>query len=181
MEYEHTNQFLSLRGHMTEFGSTEFGSFGVVYRIYERSTGKSYIGQTTNNLNRRWSRFFGTHKNLKRDKFSMEILKKCTSFEEMDEFEDIFITRFNSLHPNGFNMRTGGAEEFGWTDRLRNIHAKARQDSKYKIEDVNNGIIYESMHEACKATGLSAQSIGRSASENRRVCGFWLFKIIRED
>jgi group I intron endonuclease len=88
------------------------------YLIYCHTspTGKKYIGQT-NNYNRRCSE----HKTSKGcpafhnaiikygwDNFNHEILDDGLSLEEANILEEFYISKYNSLAPNGYNLQTGG-------------------------------------------------------------------------
>lgn len=84
---------------------------------------KIYIGQTTTSLEKRWSQhvYCALHKKgnsscralsnaiekYGKDAFKVEVLLECQD-EELDNFEVEYIAKYNSLCPNGYNIRTGG-------------------------------------------------------------------------
>ncbi|AGE53498.1 GIY-YIG catalytic domain-containing endonuclease [Acanthocystis turfacea Chlorella virus GM0701.1] len=85
--------------------------------IYKLSyEGKSYIGQT--NCTRKRFRKHRTDPGCRYlynaiqkhgwDKFSKEILFKNLTLDEANIIEDEMIEQYNSLAPNGFNLRSGG-------------------------------------------------------------------------
>jgi group I intron endonuclease len=85
------------------------------------------------------------------ENFKIEILKEC-NFEELDLFEQLYISTFNSMHPNGYNIRAGGSfnslhcEESRQKMRERKIgennhnYGKPRSDEvKLKISEAKSG------------------------------------------
>lgn len=95
-----------------------------IYKITNLVNNKCYIGQTIRSVEKRWSEHKYSvksnyynfdhsilHKALKKygiDNFSVEILEKVNTLEELDEKERFYITKFDSLSPNGYNTETGG-------------------------------------------------------------------------
>lgn len=92
----------------------------LIYKITNQVNGKIYIGQTVQTLKRRWkshcwpSRSNGCHalrnaiNKYGIDSFLVEKVTDCISLEEMNYREIFFIKVFDSLSPNGYNLRTGG-------------------------------------------------------------------------
>lgn len=93
----------------------------VIYKITNKINNKCYIGQTIQkSVNNRWSR----HKSDYRKKvnhplydsmnkygienFSFEIIYTANSIEELNKLEEQYIKDFNSLVPNGYNLKMGG-------------------------------------------------------------------------
>ena len=84
-----------------------------VYKITSQISGKSYIGQTSNISRRICEHLSGDgSKSLLIDitkhgvaKFDFEVLKCIYDEPHMDHLEDYYIKVFNSLHPNGYNLR----------------------------------------------------------------------------
>lgn len=89
----------------------------IIYKITNKLNGKVYIGQTIQSLKERWSKHKGT-KTCKAlgsaiikygpDAFDVEVLKECSSYEEMNALEKSYIQEYSSLYPNGYNLTTGG-------------------------------------------------------------------------
>ena len=84
-----------------------------IYKITNKQNGKTYIGQS-HNIQRR----FSEHKKKRLqtidnyinifgvDNFDFEILEECSQ-EELDEKEQYYINKFNSIE-EGYNYQTGG-------------------------------------------------------------------------
>lgn len=90
---------------------------GILYCLTSPS-GKKYIGQTIRDLEKRFeehcSRKGGSiilHNAIQKygkDNMKKEILLECNN-EFLDEYEIKFISVYDTLYPNGYNIRTGGS------------------------------------------------------------------------
>ena len=88
-----------------------------IYVVGPSPDGKFYVGQTEN-----ISRRFGSHakalgecpefhkviKLFGIDAFPIQIVAETDVAEEADRLESLYITKFNSLIPHGYNLTTGG-------------------------------------------------------------------------
>lgn len=96
--------------------SSPLNSFGVIYKIANKETGECYIGQTTRPLKDR----VRDHKRQKAcvrlcrafekygdSFFTIEVLCQAETREELNSKEIEFITKENSLSPNGYNLIAG--------------------------------------------------------------------------
>lgn len=93
---------------------------GYIYLITNRENGKQYVGQTLHDdIETRWSqhrriceKMIGRHllsayKKYGIDNFNFKII--CICFDEAcNELEEYYIKKFNTLTPNGYNLREGG-------------------------------------------------------------------------
>ena len=101
---------------------------GEIYMITNKTTGKRYIGQTVSYLSSgrkygvygRWKGHVAGSKQTKntqpiceaisrfgKDDFEIEILVIC-NLKELDYYEKKFISVFNTIYPNGYNVMKGG-------------------------------------------------------------------------
>lgn len=90
----------------------------LVYKITNRLNGKSYIGKTTKTLSYRWyfhSNAFGHCIALQeaiqkygKENFSVEEVACYSNLEDLDNAEEYYITWYNTLSPNGYNLTLGG-------------------------------------------------------------------------
>jgi group I intron endonuclease len=90
----------------------------IVYVITNKINGKMYIGQTVASLKKRWSDhcqkssmcrvLLAAIKKYGRENFDVKVLTYCNSLEEMNHREQYYITLFNTLAPNGYNLMAGG-------------------------------------------------------------------------
>lgn len=93
-----------------------------IYCITNTINGKKYIGQSIN-IKRRFTQHkravekmrkgecFIMHRSMAKnglDKFTFEVLLYATDREYMNLMEQKCIEKFNTLHPNGYNLNTGG-------------------------------------------------------------------------
>lgn len=90
----------------------------IVYIIWNKQTGKCYVGQTTMSIDDRLKahrRNKGKNMAISRaiakhgwENFEYAVLEKCNSIEELNEAEKAWIKHYDSLAPNGYNIREGG-------------------------------------------------------------------------
>lgn len=96
---------------------------GIIYK-YTSPSGKCYIGQTINSLDKRarangvgyknCPAFYKAIQKYGFQNFTCEILKTVTADslksvgEQLDVWEQYYIELYNSLSPNGYNIRAGG-------------------------------------------------------------------------
>ena len=157
---------------------------GVVYRVYELSTGKSYIGQTRMNFLRRiyhlehsiggGGKLLMNDMRMKgADSFGAEILFESESQHELDLTESNMMVLFHSLYPEGYNLQTGGKTNFNhnmYTRKsMKKLWDKGHEHMKKSVVDDITGIVYTSINEAARTTHIPLASISRSCNENRGI------------
>ncbi len=90
-------------------------SYGLIYKATCKDTGKMYIGQTKKTLNNRIKShksnaknrptYFTNHaKKYGWDIFIWEVLEICDNHEKLNEREQFYISTYNTIRPNGFNL-----------------------------------------------------------------------------
>ena len=90
---------------------------GFIYKITNIITNQCYIGQTFNSLEERWRKHKQKNNNCRYlknafskhgiDNFEFKLI--CICFDsDLNKFEIEYIKKFNSLVPNGYNLREGG-------------------------------------------------------------------------
>lgn len=92
----------------------------IIYKATNKINGKSYIGQTIKSLERRKQQhycnaftlqlelqFYKALRKHGRDNFDWTILCNCSSLEEMNNMETVYIESYNTLL-EGYNMTEGG-------------------------------------------------------------------------
>jgi len=92
----------------------------IIYKSTNQINGKSYIGQTIQNLSKRASNHkydsFNRNRNLpfhnaiKKygfENFIWVVLEDCDNQEQLNEMEFHYIKQYNTLSPNGYNITQG--------------------------------------------------------------------------
>lgn len=89
-----------------------------IYVITNKINGKKYVGQTTKTIIRRWREhnwkssgcvtLFRAIQKYGTDNFTIELLQECDSMEELNQAEQEWISKLNTMSPNGYNLRPGG-------------------------------------------------------------------------
>ena len=89
---------------------------GIIYCLTSPSN-KKYVGQTKKELSKRIKQhtqqkacriIYNAIQKYGIDSFKIEVLKECTH-AELNQYEQFYIAELNTVHPNGYNIRTGGA------------------------------------------------------------------------
>jgi group I intron endonuclease len=90
---------------------------GFIYRIQNKVTGKSYIGQTSVDLYERWRKHSSKNSNCVYLRRALELYGKesfkfqliCVCFDkDLNKFEREYIKKYNTIVPNGYNLSSGG-------------------------------------------------------------------------
>ena len=90
---------------------------GVIYRVYHKGTGMSYVGQTVNFKvrSRKHLAGYGGNVRLERaikkhgeDAFGIEILESDVPVDLLDKMEILSIRFWGCVSPNGYNLNGGG-------------------------------------------------------------------------
>lgn len=105
------------------------GMFGIIYKITNKITGMSYVGQTVRTLKERWVDHLSHARNKTTDSyiarailkygaesFEIDILQECESREELDFSEIFYVSLLNTKVPNGYNLADGGGGMSGWAN-----------------------------------------------------------------
>jgi group I intron endonuclease len=95
------------------------GDYMIIYKIKNKANKKEYVGQTTQDLEYRWKAHCNKGSNCKilkaainkygEESFIIEKIEECHSQDTLNEREEFWIKKLNSLAPNGYNLMTGGA------------------------------------------------------------------------
>ena len=167
----------------------------IIYLIENKLNGKKYVGQTVRRLKRRlYEHIFLDHSVIHRaierygwSNFSVSVLEKCNSQQELNEREIYHIKRLNCMTPNGYNVVAGGNSTSGFKlseehkQKLRKLNSgsmnprygspcctKAKIASALKnsrrVKDVTTGIEYPSMSAAADAIGGKVAMISLCAN-----------------
>jgi len=117
----------------------------IVYKITNKVNGKTYIGQTITSLNERWKNHCAKSSSCRalsnaiakygRENFTKEIVDFADSLEDLNKKEEFCINKFNSLAPNGYNLKTGGDQP-----RLCAESIKKVSESKKGMKAWNEGL-----------------------------------------
>ena len=141
---------------------------GFIYCITNTETGKKYIGQTTQNINKRFSshcyaakqnkdtigcrRLVNSMKHYGVEYFKIETLIEVDN-KLLDENEIKFIKMYNTIHPEGYNL-VGGGQGFG--NRI------ISDETREKLSNIRLGVAHteeskKKMSNSCKGRIMSKE------------------------
>lgn len=116
--------------------------YGLIYKITNLINGKTYIGQTTKSIEKRWnihlynakrgqkSYLYDAIRKYGENNFIPEIICKCYSKEDMNNKEKHYIIECKSFwHKNGYNLSSGGE---GSSEIRQPSDANKRRSDKLK-------------------------------------------------
>jgi group I intron endonuclease len=118
----------------------------IIYRIYDKTNGKNYIGQTQRKLSQRIyshlhdeTSHIGNEINKKgRMNFDISVLDVCDTKEEADKAEKYWIGFYDSIN-NGYNIMQGGTPDKAYMIKLRDMpRQKRKPKKKQKIDRFNS-------------------------------------------
>jgi len=125
----------------------------IIYKFTNKINNKSYIGQTTQSLNRR----INQHKNNKKNSlihkailkygihhFEIKQIMRANSLEELNAREQFCIRLYNCMVPFGYNLTSGGlncimSKESIQKTRLANLGKKHKPETIEKYKETRNG------------------------------------------
>ena len=141
-----------------------------IYRISRRDSDKSYIGQSRD-IFKRWKE----HSNFSRKKLSCissalklyclqsfvwEVIEECSP-EELNDREVYWISYFNSMSPNGYNLTSGGGQGITVSEEVRakmseSIKASMTEEVRAKLSEAHRGKTLSEEHRAKLSESIKA-------------------------
>ena len=120
----------------------------IIYKITNTITGKAYIGQTVETLEKRWQRhcksasqysnhFMRAIKKYGTDCWRFEILEEVNDVELLNEREVYWIAYFETFK-NGYNSTTGGRQSSIVTEEVKNKRSESMKRTmaeKFPVEN----------------------------------------------
>lgn len=131
---------------------------GIIYCLTSPS-GKQYIGQTIRSIDIRFKEhcrtkecilLYNALQKYKPENFIKEILLICDD-KYLDKYEITFIEKYNTIYPNGYNVRSGGSNgkhceeskkrmrESKLGDKNHNYGKPRTEETKKKISEKKSG------------------------------------------
>lgn len=125
-------------------------SYGDIYKATNKVNGKMYIGQCQKyqgkfddiwGYEKRWkshiyealhskddhcSYLNNAIRKYGADNFILERIDEADDLEELDDLETIYIKKFNTLVPNGYNLDTGGNKGFKLSEESKQKQSKSK-------------------------------------------------------
>ena len=144
---------------------------GYIYKITNKIDNKTYIGKTTQELELRWKDHQKKGSNCRYlkyalKKYSIENFKfqlVCITFDnQLNDMEIKYIKQYNSLVPNGYNLRLGGDSGKHHEETKRKIGESLKK--KYK-----NGMINPCPNLGIPHKEITKKKISETLKGNKRL------------
>ena len=126
---------------------------GIIYAIYNKESGKYYVGQTIHELNKRWREHIyesnrhnpaPLYKSMRKyglDKFNIRVIEEC-NVDTLDDRETYWIEQYNA-YSNGYNQTSGAGGQYRISDELKDRISDAMsgvQKTPEHIENIREGL-----------------------------------------
>lgn len=122
---------------------------GVIYKITNKINGMSYIGQTSNiknpekRINVHFKKSYNDISYINRaikhhgaENFTVELLVTCFDIDELNTQEIEFIKKYNTLSPNGYNLKEGGDGGGKCSEEVKNKISKAKKGKSSPLKGI---------------------------------------------
>lgn len=154
-----------------------------IYLITNRINGKQYVGMTTRGYNLRFEEHLrqaktdkykiGLHGAIKKYgacQFDVSLIDTANSIEDLCEKEIHLINQFNTMAPNGYNLKSGGYDGFYAYNVLTNMSRKSSgkvisAETRAKISKAHKG----RPRTKCQIDSVRNRSIGNKYCLGRKL------------
>ena len=136
-----------------------------VYKITNKVSGKSYVGQTIRDVKTRFIEHAAQDRKYPisnairkygKTNFVIETLLETDNIEVLNKKEEEYINKFNTLTPNGYNLKEGG------------FNKTYSEDSKQKMSESAKKRVREP-HSAETKKKMSLSALGKKKSDSHRA------------
>lgn len=132
----------------------ETQSNGLVYHVFDTKTGRAYIGQTwmsledrkKNHLKNGRRGYFVNALRARPSDFVWTVLAEVTTQRDLDVAEDHFIVEFDTLKPNGYNLKRGG------------VAGRHTEETRSKLSAIQRGKKASPEHRRAISEGLQGHT-----------------------
>lgn len=156
-----------------------------IYKITNKINNKTYIGLTTlknphKRINRHFNKFKHRYESViwnatqkyGRNNFTVEIIEECTSLKELNKKEIYYIKKYNTIRPNGYNIKNGGEGGGSLDDSTKKKISKALKDYYKTNEGSFKGKAFSKEHLANLSKARKGfDSVARKKAREESVKG----------
>lgn len=144
-----------------------------LYKITNTKTKLIYIGQTIQSIRSRWNSHKCSSKRLNTylyksirkygiENFTIEEIGGANSLSELNYLEKLYICKYNSLAPNGYNLQEGGGNARHNKETIEKMSKKISHYFKHnkhsrsiEVYDIETGEYFPSIRGAARHVGIN--------------------------
>lgn len=151
--------------------------YGLIYLVTNTINGKRYVGQTTDSVGRRWAHHCSKTSRCKalyaaiikhgKNAFNVEVLAFGSGADELNLLEAQYVARYQSVSPNGYNLKEGGGSKGKWSAEMRG-YLTAKANSPQNIARLSGSSVAMWKNDAVRKRISDAIRVGLSNEEVRR-------------
>ena len=152
----------------------------LIYCITNLLSGKKYVGQTVQTIEKRFSRHCWNStlqraampislaiKKYGKENFKIELLCECFTQEELNEMEIYHTINIGTFCPSGYNLRAGSGKGFLSEETKKKIGdanrgSRRSEDAKKNMSNAHKGIKLSEEHKVSLKKALTASNKSRA-------------------
>ena len=152
-----------------------------IYKITNLINNKIYIGQTVRTIKQRFNEHCGNQnstisnaiRKYGKENFKVEVINEFNTIDELNFFEEYYISLFNSLAPHGYNINTGGLN-FQMHKITKEKLSKCRTGNKtFKATSKYLGVYYRERNKAfCFIIYSNGKVVKSLTSKSEKWCAY---------
>jgi group I intron endonuclease len=151
---------------------------GYIYLITNTVNNKQYIGQTIcKDINSRWNQhkrkdaktigsyLLSAYIKYGIEKFKFKVICICFD-EDCNRFEKEYITKYNTLAPNGYNLTPGGRNTY--SNGKKKTKSKLTEETKAKISTSLRNVYLQNPHLKEMKKGENNHNYGKQMNDTQK-------------
>jgi group I intron endonuclease len=157
---------------------------GIIYAIYNKETGKYYIGQTIKELNKRWQEHLYEAKRMRdtplyrslrkygADKFKIRVIEECL-IDILDIRQNYWINEYNS-YDNGYNQTNESDSQYKINESITEVQKSQEHVEKIKTTITNRKVGFtkrgDGKHSRIKVKTINVNTLEETYYDSLTEC-----------
>jgi len=157
---------------------------GIIYAIFNKETGKYYIGQTIHELNKKWKEHLyearrmndaPLYRSLRKygeDKFKIRVIEECSA-DILDDRETYWINEYNS-YINGYNQTSGSGGQYRVSITMSGVEKTPEHIENIRKSIKRNGVGFkirgDGKHSCVKVKTINVDTLEEKFYDSLTEC-----------